>query len=84
MTFVWNDLRRLTIDPDLIAVCLPRADSSAHPSVFVADICGGLGGRSGELAQGRPSCTGFLRGTKKVSSAPLIVTRLTFVSGLLV
>jgi hypothetical protein len=64
MTFVWNDLRRLTIDPDLIAVCLPRADSSAHPSVFVADICGGLGGRSGELAQGSTFMHRFFAGDK--------------------
>ena len=68
-----HDLRRLSNDQDprgRLPVRQPWTDGSAHPSVFVAAVGGGLGGRSGELAQGRPSCTDFLRGTKQVSSAP--------------
>jgi hypothetical protein len=87
LAFLAHDLRRVTNDSrprGRLPVRLPWTDGSAPPSVFVAAVGGGLGGRSGELAQGRPSCTDFLRGTKQVSSAPLTVTRLTFVSGLLV
>ena len=85
LTILWE--RRLAIDPDLIAVCL-FAGLGLTAALTLAS-CGRHLRRLGWTLWRISSRSTFmhrffLRGTKQVSSASLIVTRLTFVSGLLV